>query len=92
MGRMSVNVGKIKPNAPSISNTRNRHTVVQELSSTKAIPHGLDLLRGPGTSSTPCTWVENHSSKETGEAVLQFALAALISARERREVRPDEVP
>jgi hypothetical protein len=27
----------------------------------------------------------------TGKAVLQFTLAALISARERREVRPDDV-
>jgi predicted dehydrogenase len=44
--------------------------------------HLIDVLRNGG---------EPVLDGLTGKAVLQFALAAHISARERREVRPDEV-
>lgn len=44
--------------------------------------HLLDVLRDGGQPV-----LDSH----TGKAVLQFTLAAHISAREGREVRPDEV-
>jgi hypothetical protein len=44
--------------------------------------HLIDVLRNGGQPVL---------DGPTGKAVLQFTLAALISAREGREVRPDEV-
>jgi hypothetical protein len=44
--------------------------------------HLLDVLKGAGQPVL---------DGPTGKAVLQFTLAAHISAREGREVRPDEV-